>query len=99
MWRYRLGVRIRGSHPRDRGSIPRTATRVKVAPLRILTSEVDKGNPKTLRYSLGNFSNWTSLEDTSRFELLRRSNLVRSTVRVSIRCSSVFLRLRHSADA
>ena len=24
--RYRLGVRIRGSQPRDRGSIPRTAT-------------------------------------------------------------------------
>ena len=25
-WRYRLGVRTRGSQPRDRGSIPRTAT-------------------------------------------------------------------------
>src|SRR5205807_3331623 len=26
-WRYRLGVRTRGSQPRDRGSNPRTATR------------------------------------------------------------------------
>src|SRR5439155_2878005 len=26
-WRYRLGVRTRGSQPRDRGSIPRTATK------------------------------------------------------------------------
>lgn len=27
-WRYRLGVRMRGSQPRDRGSIPRTATKL-----------------------------------------------------------------------
>ena len=26
VWRYRLGVRTRGSQPRDRGSNPRTAT-------------------------------------------------------------------------
>ena len=32
-WRYRLGVRTRGSQPRDRGSIPRTATRSHTFPL------------------------------------------------------------------
>src|SRR5436309_6757914 len=32
--RYRLGVRTRGSQPRDRGSNPRTATRLVVRPTR-----------------------------------------------------------------
>ena len=35
VWRYRLGVRIHGSQPWDRGSIPRTATNFTLAQMAV----------------------------------------------------------------